>query len=68
MITSVLIPADPSEESQSVLDFAAGLGALGVRRTVLTGSRGLAPWTEAIVGSVSLMLLRQAPCPVLVVP
>ncbi len=35
MIRSVLLPADFTDESRLVLRFAAGLGALGVRRVVL---------------------------------
>jgi nucleotide-binding universal stress UspA family protein len=35
---------------------------------VITGSRGRGAWTNAVLGSVSLTLLRQASCPVLVVP
>jgi nucleotide-binding universal stress UspA family protein len=35
---------------------------------VVTGTRGRSAISEAVVGSVSLTLLRQASCPVLVVP
>lgn len=35
MIRSVLLPADFTDESRLILRFAAGLGALGVRRVVL---------------------------------
>lgn len=61
VVQSVVRRGEPGPEALSEL---AESGASGV----ITGSRGLGPWTEAVVGSVSLMLLRQAPCPVLVVP
>ena len=61
VVQSVVRRGEPGPEALSHL---AESGASGV----ITGSRGLGPWTEAVVGSMSLMLLRQAPCPVLVVP
>ncbi len=35
---------------------------------VMTGSTGCGVWTDAVLGSVSMTLLRQASCPVMVVP
>lgn len=35
---------------------------------VVIGSRGRTPYQESIMGSVSMTLMRQAPCPVLIVP
>jgi nucleotide-binding universal stress UspA family protein len=36
--------------------------------SVVIGSRGRTPYQESIMGSVSMTLMRQAPCPVLIVP
>jgi nucleotide-binding universal stress UspA family protein len=35
---------------------------------VIIGSRGRNPLQEALMGSVSMALMRQASCPVLIVP
>jgi nucleotide-binding universal stress UspA family protein len=35
---------------------------------VVVGSRGRTPMQEVLMGSVSMTLMRQAPCPVLIVP
>jgi len=43
------------------------IDASGVTGVVI-GSRGRAPMQEVLMGSVSMTLMRQAPCPVLIVP
>ncbi len=58
---SVMRSGEPSREVLRELDERRATG-------VITGSRGRGAWTEAVLGSVSLTLLRQASCPVLVVP
>ncbi len=35
---------------------------------VIVGTRGRTPWEEVVLGSVSLTLLREAPCPIVIVP
>lgn len=49
---------------RSILAEVAASGATGV----VIGSRGRTPYQESIMGSVSMTLMRQAPCPVLIVP
>ena len=43
------------------------IDASGVSGVVI-GSRGRTPMQEVLMGSVSMTLMRQAPCPVLIVP
>jgi nucleotide-binding universal stress UspA family protein len=54
----------PDDAKKVVLAEAERAGASGV----VVGSRGRSVLQEAILGSVSMTLVRQAPCPVLVVP
>ncbi len=49
---------------RAILNEVAASRATGV----VIGSRGRTPYQESIMGSVSLTLMRQAPCPVLIVP
>ena len=56
MIRSVLVPADFSEESAYVARFAAGLGALGVRRAVL----GHSVETSGLEGPVIIAAVDRA--------
>jgi len=58
---SVIRRGEPGREVLRELDERRASG-------VFTGSRGCGVWTEAVLGSVSMMLLRQASCPVMVVP
>jgi nucleotide-binding universal stress UspA family protein len=64
MLRSVLLLADLTDNSDLLMRFSAGLSALGVRRVVL----GHSVEASGMEGPVSLTLLRQASCPVLVVP
>lgn len=57
----VIRHGDPRREILRELDERRATG-------VVTGTRGRSALTEAVMGSVSLTLLRQASCPVLVVP
>lgn len=58
---AVLRQGDPGREVLREIDERRATG-------VVTGSRGRNILTEAVLGSVSMTLLRQASCPVLVVP
>ena len=58
---SVIRRGDPRREILRELDERRASG-------VITGTRGRSMLSEAVMGSVSLTLLRQASCPVLVVP
>lgn len=58
---SVIRRGDPRREALRELDERRAGG-------VVTGTRGRGALSEAVMGSVSLTLLRQASCPVLVVP
>jgi len=49
---------------KAVLTEVQGSGITGI----VVGSRGRSIIQEAIMGSVSMTLMRQAPCPVLIVP
>ena len=60
-VRSAIRHGEPGQEVLRELDERRASG-------VVTGSRGRGAWTEAVLGSVSLTLLRQASCPVLVVP
>ena len=66
-VEQVVVAGDPV----SVILDAAGDGGqllvLGSRGYVL-GSRGYGPVRRSLVGSVSIEVLRRAPCPVLVTP
>jgi nucleotide-binding universal stress UspA family protein len=59
--TVAVVPDDPKK---AVLAEVERAGASGV----IVGSRGRSVFQEAFLGSVSMTLVRQAPCPVLVVP
>lgn len=60
--TSVVIRrGDPQREILAELDERRATG-------VITGTRGMNAVQEALMGSVSMTLLRQASCPVLIVP
>ncbi len=59
--TVAVVPEDPKT---AVLAEVERTGASGV----IVGSRGRGVFQEAILGSVSMTLVRKAPCPVLVVP
>lgn len=57
----VIRRGDPAHEVLAELDEQRATG-------VITGTRGLNAVQEALMGSVSMTLLRQASCPVLIVP
>jgi nucleotide-binding universal stress UspA family protein len=52
------------DASQAVLDFLAELPATGV----ITGQHGRGSLRNSILGGLSMQLLREAPCPVVVQP
>jgi len=52
------------EPAKAILSFLDEVAATGV----ITGKRGMGLLRQAIVGSVSLQVLRQAPCPVVIQP
>ncbi len=58
---SIIRRGEPGREALRELDERRASG-------VVTGSRGRGLLTEAVLGSVSMTLLRQASCPVMVVP
>jgi nucleotide-binding universal stress UspA family protein len=58
---SVIRRGDPKREILREIDERRASG-------VITGTRGRSAISEAVMGSVSLTMLRQASCPVLVVP
>lgn len=58
---TVLREGDPA---QVVLDYAHEIGATGI----ITGRRGRGSLGKALVGSVSLRLMQEAPCPVVIQP
>jgi nucleotide-binding universal stress UspA family protein len=55
---------ESSDAPQAVLDFLDVVSATGV----ITGQRGRGAFRRAILGGLSLRLLREAPCPVVVQP
>lgn len=55
---------ESSDPGQAVLDFLDAVSATGV----ITGQRGRGTFRRAILGGLSLRLLREAPCPVVVQP
>ena len=55
---------ESNEPAQTVLDYLDAISATGV----ITGQRGRGPFRRAILGGLSLLLLREAPCPVVVQP
>lgn len=52
------------EPAQTILSFLDEVDATGV----ITGKRGMGRLRQAIVGSVSMRVLREAPCPVVIQP
>jgi len=59
--SEILVGTDPA---QSVLDFLDTVSATGV----ITGQHGRGAFRMAFLGGLSLRLLREAPCPVVVQP
>ena len=57
----ILVGDDPA---QMVLDYLEAVSATGV----ITGQHGRGTLQRAILGGLSLRLLREAPCPVVVQP
>jgi len=55
---------ESDDAPQAVLDFLDQIKATGV----ITGQRGRATLSRALLGGLSLRLLREAPCPVVVQP
>jgi nucleotide-binding universal stress UspA family protein len=55
---------ESNDAPQTVLDFLETVDATGV----ITGQRGRGAFRRAILGGLSLRLLREAPCPVVVQP
>jgi nucleotide-binding universal stress UspA family protein len=55
---------ESNDAPQTVLDFLDTIDATGV----ITGQRGRGAFRRAILGGLSLRLLREAPCPVVVQP
>ena len=55
---------ESNDPAQAVLDFLDTVDATGV----ITGQRGRGAFRRAILGGLSLRLLREAPCPVVVQP
>lgn len=55
---------ESTEPAQTVIDFLETVDATGV----ITGQRGRGAFRRAILGGLSLRLLREAPCPVVVQP
>jgi nucleotide-binding universal stress UspA family protein len=55
---------ESNDPPQAVLDFLDAVQATGV----ITGQRGRGAFHRAILGGLSLRLLREAPCPVVVQP
>lgn len=62
------LPATPvighGSPERAILNEADASGATGI----VVGSRGRTPLQEVLMGSVSMTLMRQASCPVLIVP
>lgn len=59
--TTVIRQGDPADV---ILDYVREIGATGI----ITGRKGRGALSKALVGSVSLRLMQEAPCPVVIQP